>query len=698
MENVNQNSDSTVNSIWTFIKSLPYRFWMFILKIADIFAWILPKTILLLIGGYFKEGLNKFINLCNTAFNVTKNEATAPADTFSIWVAIICALITAITFLILLIYNNVENFVKYSSTIIVAIFVVITAFVLAFNIYLNANVGKSANTNVNSSGPSLRVVGVSMFAVIAICAILFIYIYLNRISKLVDEMSMYPILLMAIAVSVLMVLSYNRYVFNEYSGLLVVCLLLFGFIIYKNPFEVISKYTGPSAFAMIMIIALITLLMFNFQNEKMSTSGSESNNTTTKTISETIKYFLIACILSAVIYLGSTFQSGFMSGSGTSSKYIFFAILLVGLAIVYKIILASGFLNDHPAIRFFVNLIFYIPCILVDISDYIIRIVFQTYNTTSKSMWLLLLVESVLLFFYFLYPVLKYKFYQYIFIDGKNDATLLINKPRPLTSEYIVGSYKNLNCGKQPTSTPDDPVTTTSSDGTKTTITPNDDGTITTKVETADGKTKTITGYPTCEYNYNYAFSLWFNIDASFPSSVFKTILNYGEKPHVKYQGTTNTIMITVHEDDDADKNNTNYSERTTLIKQMKKDGYSEAQIGQKLKELGIEVDASNNLIVYKNSKVLLQRWNNLVINYNGGTLDIFLNGELVRSSVNVAPFMTYDNLVIGETNGFSGGISSLIHYKHPLNILEVHNIYDTFKDANPPVFPDNSNLFNNMN
>jgi len=165
----------------------------------------------------------------------------------------------------------------------------------------------------------------------------------------------------------------------------------------------------------------------------------------------------------------------------------------------------------------------------------------------------------------------------------------------------------------------------------------------------------------------------------------------------VKYQGTTNTIMITVHEDDDANKNNVIYSERTTLIKEMKNDGYSEAQIGQKLKEMGIEVDASNNLIVYKNTNVLLQRWNNLVINYTGGTLDIFLNGELVRSSVNIAPFMTYDNLVIGDNNGFSGGMSSLIHYKHPLNILEVHNIYDTFKDANPPVLPENSNLLNNM-
>lgn len=664
-------------------------------------------------GGKIGQGFawmwNLFIEYCNKASQamgysglLLVNQSKTKPSMFSFWVGLIIAVITVITLLILLIYNNVENFVKYSSTIIIAIFVVLCAFVLAFNIYLNAIAGNAgnnanANANVNSSGQSLRTIGVSMFAIFAICAMLFAYVYLNRIAKLIDEISMYPILLMAIAVGVLMGLSYNRYLFNKYSGLLVACLLFFGFIIYKNPFEVISKYTGPTAFAMIMIIALVTLLMFNFQNEQISTFDSNANSTTNKTISETVKYFLIACLLMALVYFGVSFENDWISNSGVSSKYIFIAILLVGLAIIYKIILASGFLNNHPAIRFFVELIFYIPCILVDISDYIIRIGFQTYNTTSKSMWLLLLVEFVLLFFYFLYPVLKYKFYQYIFIDGKNDATLLINRPKPLSSEYIVGSYKNLNCGKQLTTKPDDPVTTTSADGSTTTITPNIDGTITTTVTTPDGKTNSITGNPKCKYDYNYAFSLWFNIDASAPNSAFKTIFNYGEKPHVKYQGTTNTIMITVHEDDDASKNNVNYSERTTLIKEMQKDGYSEAQIGQKLKEMGIEVDASNNLIVYKNTNVLLQRWNNLVINYTGGTLDIFLNGELVRSSVNIAPFMTYDNLVIGDNNGFSGGMSSLIHYKHPLNILEVHNIYDTFKDANPPVLPENSNLLNNM-
>ena len=43
-------------------------------------------------------------------------------------------------------------------------------------------------------------------------------------------------------------------------------------------------------------------------------------------------------------------------------------------------------------------------------------------------------------------------------------------------------------------------------------------------------------------------------------------------------------------------------------------------------------IDGLSYRIIYKNENVLLQKWNNIIINYNGGTLDVFLNGELVKS------------------------------------------------------------------
>ena len=43
-----------------------------------------------------------------------------------------------------------------------------------------------------------------------------------------------------------------------------------------------------------------------------------------------------------------------------------------------------------------------------------------------------------------------------------------------------------------------------------------------------------------------------------------------------------------------------------------------------------------------------LQKWNHFVLNYDGGTLDVFLNNELVGSKIKVVPFMTHDVITSG--------------------------------------------------
>jgi hypothetical protein len=103
------------------------------------------------------------------------------------------------------------------------------------------------------------------------------------------------------------------------------------------------------------------------------------------------------------------------------------------------------------------------------------------------------------------------------------------------------------------------------------------------------------------------------------------------------------------------------------------------------------DFDEDGNRIIYTNDNVLLQKWNNIIINYSGGVLDIFLNGDLVKSSVGVVPYYTLDNLTIGEENGINGGICNVVYFKRALNASNIYYLYNMVKNKTPPILNDSN-------
>jgi len=169
-------------------------------------------------------------------------------------------------------------------------------------------------------------------------------------------------------------------------------------------------------------------------------------------------------------------------------------------------------------------------------------------------------------------------------------------------------------------------------------------------------------------FDYQYAISSWIYIDAAPPStnssySKFTSLLNFGNKPNVLYNASEHTLMITMQQKD---------LEKTTQNKLT-------------------DFDNNGNRIIYKNTNVPLQKWNNFIINYNGGVLDIFLNGELVKSEVGVVPYYTLDNLTIGEINGIKGGICNIVYFRRALTRSNVYYLYNTVKNKTPPVTNDSN-------
>ena len=95
-----------------------------------------------------------------------------------------------------------------------------------------------------------------------------------------------------------------------------------------------------------------------------------------------------------------------------------------------------------------------------------------------------------------------------------------------------------------------------------------------------------------------------------------------------------------------------------------------------------------SNKIIYKTDKLQLQRWNNIILNYQNGTLDVFINKKLVASKINFAPSYVkgLPSITSGETNGISGGICNVTYYQDPIALTKIELIYDTLKDKSPPV------------
>tara|TARA_B110000971_G_C20020752_1_gene506222 strand:+ start:310 stop:1563 length:1254 start_codon:yes stop_codon:yes gene_type:complete len=143
-------------------------------------------------------------------------------------------------------------------------------------------------------------------------------------------------------------------------------------------------------------------------------------------------------------------------------------------------------------------------------------------------------------------------------------------------------------------------------------------------------------------HNYHYSISAWFNLNPQPPNmskknNKYTNILNYGNKPKISFNIATNSLRI-------------------------------ETEI--KNKEL---------TEIYLSKNIPYQRWNNIVVNYDGGYMDVFLNGNLVSSKSNIVPLMSYEKITIGEAGGLEGGIKNVTFFNRILTKGEIKYSYDIY-------------------
>ncbi len=457
-------------------------------------------------------------------------------------------------------------------------------------------------------------------------------------------------------------------------------LLVTGLYLY-NPDGFMTKYGGASIFISIFIGIALLLIIIGYDNlytDPIKAAAYEKYWENWPNFFKLFKgfYVLFGLGISALFFYWIVYAIGLLDKNedkGSKSyivKVIINLAIFIGIfAIIYKTANAGGYFSRNPIFRLIFNTILYIPCLLVVIIDFIFDLfgnksgdrttsskssssIFG--NTTKNDLIFFVAIVTLcgiyILFDHIIIPYGKQKYYTQ---GGKQ----LINNPIPTDILTNVATYDTLNSSGL--------------------------------------------------YNYRFALSFWFYID-SFPPSTSESylkyvpILSYGNNPCIKYYSPTNSIIITVTQ---KTENNDIVSSIQNLETNIKAENIGNWNTFQNKIQSGIEMvknlainneeDENGNRIIYQRKDILLQKWNNIVINYNGGTLDVFYNGELVKSAIEVVPEIKKDMLTVGADNGIIGNVANILYFDHQLNYLTVNRLYTMLKDKNPPIISKtDENLF----
>lgn len=93
--------------------------------------------------------------------------------------------------------------------------------------------------------------------------------------------------------------------------------------------------------------------------------------------------------------------------------------------------------------------------------------------------------------------------------------------------------------------------------------------------------------------------------------------------------------------------------------------------------EMIVSAKFENEYKTLYSTTIPYQKWINIVFNYNGGILDIFINNKLVSSTKEVVPFMIDNNIMTGKHNGIQGFIKNITYFKNRLTKNEINWLYN---------------------
>ncbi len=609
---------------------------------------------------------NEFNNISNkisnsnekikNAFNI-KNWNVLPKDNKLVNSIIILSFVIIIIILSFIFLPSFENINKFFIQIYRVTYVILyTIFIILFFRLLPENI---LNSNANYIVPITIIIGF----------ILFVYsfqgVYIEELGANFERKQIFDInyerIKMIILYFCFITLCITYYTINPggfitknfnitllLSGLLGVFGFMYLFILltFTNSggsfsLENLSAFSKYGSLLFILFLIVITIIITNYPG------GFFKNNSLSTLV---ISLLSLVCILWATLLIinmypnkNNTFTETNLSNI-KKSLLILFGLIISGIIVTYIVLTKRYFSNKSSIPSFILSLFLIISILILIYKTIFVRIPFPKMNKTRDSFFELLInvlfyipclfsgvFDSIMKLFISEYNSNSYSTYLILIVLIVLICLYFLVIP-------LIQSSFNKQGGKQLI---ENPINT--------------------------NNLQVISNYKKLNnkesFDYQYGLSFWVFLESSPPNTnvnynKFTSLINYGGKPNILYKADTNKLMITMEQE----------------------------QLSEKGTNKLIEYDENGNRIIYINNNFLLQKWNNLVINYNGGTLDIFLNGELVKSSIEVVPYMKYDNLTVGNQNGVNGGVCNMIYFNKPLTLTNIYYIYNNLKNSNPPV------------
>jgi hypothetical protein len=450
-------------------------------------------------------------------------------------------------------------------------------------------------------------------------------------------------------------------------------------LFYYNPFNINTKYPAFTK-VLILIVAFTYVMLFIFikirveQASDVDLIDPTEQTTLIKFLSVIAFFIFFMMVIKGIIWL--------LINTRLSRIFhnLFTTFIVIGvLAIVYlfmrKTIDKAKNSKNKSIIKFVLKVIMFLPCLIVDAVEYIK----YEYHLAPKPVWILLGMEAGLVGMWFLLP--------YVFDKIMNfKSEKLLKEPVNLNVETVVGNFNDSTSPNNSLLKLDELYSNKVNQKAEEKIQQEGSGTLD---NAPDKKAKyfdpnvpknkilawlynqykhgislkiDFSKHPQYSdskadrFSYKYALSGWFYINPQPPNTnnaynTYTNILKYGEKVQLQYNGKLNIlrVMAAVQSKDNA--TNT--------------------------KNTSVEV--------YKTNDIMYQKWNNIVINYDAGDLDVFLNGLLVGSMSNVVPYMSFDSVVAGATNGIMGGVCNVNYYKDTLSEKNIKMTYKSLRIKNFP-------------